>query len=67
MHRFMGDGRVTRVSALHDRRRPGEPSRRLDSPIAWHDVNFGNGEHFGIVRDSAFLDGLFWLLLAQPE
>jgi hypothetical protein len=62
-----GDGRVTRVSALLDRRRPGEPSRRLDSPIVWHDANFGNGEHFGIVRDSAFLDSLFWLLIAQPE
>ena len=62
-----GDGRVTRRSALLDERDPNGPGGRLDSPIPWTTVHMGGGEHFSIVRDSAFLDGMLYLLLEDPH
>jgi pimeloyl-ACP methyl ester carboxylesterase len=61
-----GDGRVTRQSAIFDERVPGGEARRLQSPIPWTTVHMGGGEHFGIVRDPVFLDGLLYLLLQEP-
>lgn len=62
-----GDGRVTRRSALLDERTGETHDQRLVSPIPWDTVHMGGGEHFDIVRDPAFLDGLLYLLLEDPR
>lgn len=60
-----GDGSVTRRSALLDERAPGAGGR-LVSPIHWDTVWFANAEHFGLSRDTEFLDNALYLLLEHP-
>lgn len=61
-----GDGRVSRKSALGDRSPVESSVRPIKSPIAWTSVHFVPGEHFGMVRDSVFVNNLMYLLLQAP-
>jgi len=61
-----GDGRVTRRSALRDRRVGASPGR-LESSVDWHSVHFSEGGHMEITGSPAFLDDALFLLLDAPD
>jgi hypothetical protein len=61
-----GDGRVTRDSALGDRRLNPDPSQPIESPVDWATVHFVPGEHFGMVADLTLINNLLYLLLQAP-
>lgn len=61
-----GDGRVTRNSALGDRRLDPDPSQPIESPVDWATVHFMPGEHFGMVADPTLINNLLYLLLQAP-
>ncbi len=65
-----GDGTVTRVSALGDRRSlvaSEEDRKRLDSFVDWHRVMFFFEGHLELTRDPAFIDNLLFILLEEPR
>lgn len=66
MVKVPGDGRVTRSSALGDRRLDPDPTRAIESPVDWATVHFTSGEHFGMVADPTLINNLLYLLLQAP-
>jgi pimeloyl-ACP methyl ester carboxylesterase len=63
----LGDGTVTRESALMDERLDGDWQPILRSPIAWTDVNFLFTDHLGLTADREFADNVLHLLLESPR
>lgn len=63
----LGDGTVTRASALMDERLDGDWTPRLRTPIAWDSVLFLFQDHIGLTRDEEFTDNVLYLLLEQPR
>lgn len=66
MVKVPGDGRVTRSSALGDRRLDPDPTQAIESPVDWATVHFTSGEHFGMVADPTLINNLLYLLLQAP-
>lgn len=62
-----GDGTVTRASALMDERTGGAWRARLDSPVAWTNVRFLQGDHIELTSNAPFTDDLLYLLLEAPR
>ena len=62
-----GDGTVVRSSALLDERGSAAENRtvRLNSPIAWHDIDFIPSDHLGVTRHPVFVDNILFTLLEQ--
>ena len=62
-----GDGTVVRSSALLDERGSAAENRtvRLDSPIAWHDIDFIPDDHLGVTRHPVFVDNILFTLLER--
>ena len=64
-----GDGTVLRSSALGDERSSSDSgwAPRLRSPIHWSGVYFLFRDHLELVKDSAFMDNVLYLLLEDPR
>lgn len=62
-----GDGTVVRSSALLDERGSAAENRtiRLNSPIAWHDIDFIPDDHLGVTRHPVFVDNILFTLLER--
>ena len=65
--RSLGDGLVTRRSALLDQRVGSRWSPLLVSPIRWTSVTFLSTDHIGLTKDPVFTDNVLFLLLEQPR
>lgn len=66
--RTLGDGTVTRASALLDERvGSASPARRVVSPIRWRGVHFLFADHLGMTAEPAFVDNVLYLLLDAPR
>jgi len=63
---LLGDGTVTRVSALNDERVTGPWRAQLVSPIAWNSVTFLPADHLGITMQTTFSDNVLFRLLETP-
>ena len=66
----VGDGTVTRASALMDERlgRTGAAwSPRLRSPVPWAHATFLHENHLGLTQSATFADNVLWLLLERPD
>ena len=65
----LGDGSVTRASALGDERQgqQGTKGGRLVSPIAWSSVHWGSGDHLGLTANIDFIDNLLYIVLESPR
>ncbi len=61
-----GDGTVPRYSAIMDERFGSRSAKeKLNSPIAWDDVNFLFESHLGLTQAETFSDSLLFFLLEQ--
>jgi hypothetical protein len=63
VNEVLGDGTVTRVSALRVMKKAGG---RVETPINWSTVHFIRGDHLGMVADPGFIDNALYLLLQAP-
>lgn len=63
----LGDGTVTRDSALMDERVGRDWELGLRSPVHWHRVQFLAEDHLGLTRSDAFTDNLLYLMLEDPR
>jgi len=61
-----GDGKVTKSSALYDRRAGGEWQPWINSPIHWRGIIQLRAAHMGITTAPAFKDNILFLLNARP-
>lgn len=57
-----GDGKVSKASALFDKRIFGKWSPRFESPISWCNVILLRAAHMGITIDSTFKDNVLFAL-----
>lgn len=62
----LGDGTVTRASALMDERVGGYWTPNLVSPIKWSNVTFLFTDHLGLTKSPAFSDNVLVILLEEP-
>ena len=66
--RTLGDGTVTRASALLDERVGSDSAaRRVASPIRWRGVHFIFSDHLGMTAEPSFVDNVLYLLLDAPR
>jgi hypothetical protein len=59
-----GDGKVTALSAIYDRRAEGNWRPYVKSPIHWNTVTFLFAAHMGITRDPVFVSNMLYILLS---
>ncbi|MFK7758531.1 MAG: esterase/lipase family protein [Phycisphaerales bacterium] len=63
----LGDGTVTRASALMDERVGQSWEVGLKSPIAWERIQFIDTDHLGLTRDPSFVNNLLFQMLESPR
>ena len=60
-----GDGTVPRYSAIFDNREGQDWTPKMDSPLAWSDINILFAEHLGLTSDPTFGNNLLSYLLDE--
>jgi len=58
-----GDGKVSAMSAIYDKRAEGNWGPFVKSPIHWSSVTFLFAAHMGITRDPVFISNMLYVLM----